>query len=1084
MKTKKLFFYMIIIFFTITIIPNISFALIARTHLGPGLAYYSGRETWTFLLFKGHNNDYIWEGRYKGGAWEGLGQVHDQDSTSWAFTDHEPVAFTYHLHAIETGLMPRGSRWWLYLVFNGHNNDYVWYTRKEINEAYASVYMGNWETPRLIAGTDTDLSPGAAMHDWGAGDEVLTIGYTGDDGRINLKRAAYDFNHQTPYEWQSVTSLPSTAKSSDGPALISYNGKLYVFYRGAGTNYKIYYAVARNSNPANPDWEIFQIPYAYSTHTPSVTEYKGDLIVTFKGHNNQYIWIRRYDNETGEWQNMGYVKDLKTDQRPDIESTGNYLTLAFRPPNYANTNLCIGSLILDENLRGDRPGHNWYKTTGSLCCPADGLAVYDLLIITPSEFVAGLQPLVDHKNATGCPTLMVNLESIYSNPHFDGHDEPEEIKKAIEYYEKNFAIKYVMLVGDSDKFPVRWVPNTFDPRAIGDYHVSDLYYADLYTSGDHEQFNQWDFDEDGYFGELRESSNFKNDPYSVNLDHMDLYPDVAVGRIPASNSDEVENYVTKVIRYEYLTHDSDNDWFHNIVLMGLHGHGNACHPGIYFTDIKNYLGNGFDYKIYMERFFYEPVDRDNSRPPCICIDDDSSLADCDERTGITSIQREIFMDNDGIIQGDNLPNGVLNDVGFVARYGHGSSNIVGNYSGIQNYNKFTIGISTGCEDGVFVNPQVGVPNQPIPSPIQPNTIDRNPENKLFAKNSATQEQTGWIGFVGATRGTNFPTNGAIMSLFFKGYLDPHPPVYSSKRTLGDMWRSMLEYWLEDWVLDEEGSFTLTDFVDRFQMEDYYDDGGVACDCIKHTMIYALFGDPSLRVGGISGLRDDLAPITSIDTTEWPKVRFIASDYGAIPSRVRKINYRVNGGTWQNDDEVILGDGRYVLEYYSEDFVGNEEVHNVKVFLPFEMTIPSGWSMISLPLKPGNASVSFLFPEASVVYDYKQGLGYERITGELEAGKGYWILMNEGRTYNLHGEAIYEHSHLIQNNGWYIIGGCTEQAQVSLNFGTITTIYEYNQSYGYQRITEADRLSPAKGYWVLITDTPLTVQAVLTVKAEF
>ncbi|MGA1864275.1 MAG: C25 family cysteine peptidase, partial [bacterium] len=814
MYTKKTYPGLVIIILItlwIAILPDIGSALTARSHIGPGLAYYSGRETWTFLLFKGHNNDYIWEGRYKGGVWEGLGQVHDQDSTSWAFTDHEPVAFTYHLHAIETGVMPRTSRWWLYLVFNGHNNDYVWYTRKEIHEAYASVYMGDWETPRLIPGTDTDLSPGAAMHDWGAGDEVLTIGYTGDDGRIHIKRAAYDFYHQTPYEWQSVTSLPSTAKSSDGPALISYNGKLYVFYRGTGTNYKIYYAVARNNNPTNPDWEISQIPYAYSTHTPSVTEYKGDLIVTFKGHNNQYIWIRRYDNETGEWQNMGYVKDLKTDQRPDIESTGNWLTLAFRAPNYANTNLCVGSLILDENLRGDKPGHTWYKTTGDLCCPEDGLAVYDLLIITPGEFTAALQPLVDHKNATNCPTLMVNLDSIYSNSTFSGDDEPEKIKRAIEFYEKYFGIKYVMLVGDCTRFPVRWQLGHFVDRLIEDsdpdnndrvYLPSDFYYADLYY-GDR-NFNDWDADNDRYYGEIYADN--------LNPDNIDPIPDVGLARVPATNSAQLETYVAKVIRYEY------SPLIKKILMIQK---GWSTHIGTK-ENIAAFLAPlGID-----TIRLYEDIDpSDYPGTP------------------------------DDIPTANNISSRLNNRVGFVSHLYHSSPqnwNYLYSISNIRNnlHNSSALPViySNGCQTAQFFKatipycPYLGVDGLEHgggvsvgdvgdtvyirPAVIQPDSYNILSISEAFL----LENDNGAIAYYGCSE-TGEPTyHKYLEEFFFKAYS-------LGETILGDMWM-----------------YSVREFADFYDLKNLVADNSWGRTCKMHTPSrFILFGDPSVRVGGVGNL---------------------------------------------------------------------------------------------------------------------------------------------------------------------------------------------------------------------------------------
>ncbi|MGA1841792.1 MAG: MopE-related protein [bacterium] len=59
----------------------------------------------------------------------------------------------------------------------------------------------------------------------------------------------------------------------------------------------------------------------------------------------------------------------------------------------------------------------------------------------------------------------------------------------------------------------------------------------------------------------------------------------------------------------------------------------------------------------------------------------------------------------------------------------------------------------------------------------------------------------------------------------------------------------------------------------------------------------------------------------------------------------------------------------------------------------QMNLPAGWSMISLNVEPEDPTSSTLFPEATVIYGYQKGSGYDRIEGNeaLEPGKGYWIL---------------------------------------------------------------------------------------------
>lgn len=137
----------------------------------------------------------------------------------------------------------------------------------------------------------------------------------------------------------------------------------------------------------------------------------------------------------------------------------------------------------------------------------------------------------------------------------------------------------------------------------------------------------------------------------------------------------------------------------------------------------------------------------------------------------------------------------------------------------------------------------------------------------------------------------------------------------------------------------------------------------------------------------------------------------------------------------------------------------------------DMDLPAGWSMISIPLMPENTSVSSLFPDAVVVYGYKKGKGYERMTEDrnLEAGRGYWILFNDAQSLTLTGQPILNYTHQIEEDGWAMIGGCTSDAKASSDNCSIGIIYKYVQGTGYQHITESEMLEPGKGYWILLNN---------------
>ncbi len=226
---------------------------------------------------------------------------------------------------------------------------------------------------------------------------------------------------------------------------------------------------------------------------------------------------------------------------------------------------------------------------------------YWFLILTPAEFQNALLPLLAHKNATGMRTMLETLESIYADPAYSGGRDPQEkIKLAIAEMYQRYLIQAVMLVGDVDKFPVRYTRN-WDANIWGhSFCPSDLYYADLYDYQDNDPwdrdtggFDDWDSNHNNLFAELGPQEGWTDNWEELNPDKVDFKPDVAVGRIPASTTQEVATMVRKIIAYET---GASQDWAKRLMLVT----GNWGNPdpiadgiantmaGIGYTSAKHY----------------------------------------------------------------------------------------------------------------------------------------------------------------------------------------------------------------------------------------------------------------------------------------------------------------------------------------------------------------------------------------------------------------------------------------------------------------------------------------------------------------
>ena len=199
---------------------------------------------------------------------------------------------------------------------------------------------------------------------------------------------------------------------------------------------------------------------------------------------------------------------------------------------------------------------------------------YDLVIISPEVFADRIQPLVDHKNQIGINTYLKKTEDIYQE--YVGRDDAEKIKYFIKDAIETNDISYVLFIGglkgQSDEWyvPARY-SQLHDRSFWNDSYVTDLYFADIYrynTSNLSYEFDDWDSNKNDIIGEWT----WIFDPergwwYDLDKkDDLDLYPDVAVGRLPCRSLNEVTTVVEKIISYE--KNSCGQDWFKTVIYGG------------------------------------------------------------------------------------------------------------------------------------------------------------------------------------------------------------------------------------------------------------------------------------------------------------------------------------------------------------------------------------------------------------------------------------------------------------------------------------------------------------------------------------
>jgi len=431
---------------------------------------------------------------------------------------------------------------------------------------------------------------------------------------------------------------------------------------------------------------------------------------------------------------------------------------------------------------------------------------------------------------------------------YTGSDEPERIKRGIADYQERFGIEYVMLVGDAHNFPVRYQitdrPQTIQDVlvSVGAYYACDLYYADLYDEDGN--FDTWDYDGNRYYGELW------GEHYSgpINHDRINMIPDVALGRVPASSEAEVTNYVNKVIHYEST--GVTETWISNILFIVT----TTDFPTFYEHKeeiIDSYSGVTFLYN--------KPT------PTFWTMYSEAVSSTTDYEPGPANINDLMNTHGLGLINFGGH-GGAYNEV--TDQYYHCSmSGALGTWD-LRDLTtqRYPIVFSCGCSNGRFtVSPagdpyvdEAGVAHSgtdwgeifdtaaypPRPDPLQPRVCPTGrDEVDSFGEYGTCRTEfwfdgtrydirnRGFIAFIGCVTGAQEPI-GELDKYFLEAFF-----TYEPEKRLGDLWNHAVERYCD---------------IHGYGRGEYSKTAGNWVDVAKYhmPMKVCLFGDPSLRVGGI------------------------------------------------------------------------------------------------------------------------------------------------------------------------------------------------------------------------------------------
>ncbi len=198
---------------------------------------------------------------------------------------------------------------------------------------------------------------------------------------------------------------------------------------------------------------------------------------------------------------------------------------------------------------------------------------FDYVILTHDSLFNAFDSLVDWKTTIGFTVRLMSIDSVYAQ--YPGADNADRIRNFLIDKYQSWGIHYVLLGGNIDMIPMKLCfpdsGHNFDTQ-------TDYYFAEL--------TDNWDSDNDGYYGEYEQDS-------------IGFVPEVIVGRISYNGGTMIEKIARKTVNCERDT----GSWKTNALLLAAfnnfenedHTGWPSCDGAVLMENIKDSLLTSWSY---------------------------------------------------------------------------------------------------------------------------------------------------------------------------------------------------------------------------------------------------------------------------------------------------------------------------------------------------------------------------------------------------------------------------------------------------------------------------------------------------------
>lgn len=174
------------------------------------------------------------------------------------------------------------------------------------------------------------------------------------------------------------------------------------------------------------------------------------------------------------------------------------------------------------------------------------------VIITTRELAKSMERLAAFRRLRGFNTRIYCIEDILTDSRYsigdfisNINDEAGKLRAFLFYERRDHGTEYVLLAGPYPQIPARWMTRYKLSEGNREDFITDQYYRDL--SYGFPKINEVDF---GNFDNLRYTS------YDMN-----------VGRLNCSTTQEINNYIDKLLQYEFNIAEVDQSYHNNAYVM-------------------------------------------------------------------------------------------------------------------------------------------------------------------------------------------------------------------------------------------------------------------------------------------------------------------------------------------------------------------------------------------------------------------------------------------------------------------------------------------------------------------------------------